>query len=217
MSRKHVMLIVFSGVFLGLALLLSSSLSLAQPNEQSTPSSGWDEGRQVELLSDSAENMSLSAVPTTPGTTYRTYSGGAFQPTSSSMTYEPFGGAIYATFIPAGGVSFSLELDLPQGAKITEVVFFVVDNDAASNMDLSLRSYNPETNSFSALKTASSSGASTSLQTIVVPVDPPVQVDNTTTSYRLRVAPGVASSAHLLRGARIGYIVSQVYLPSVLK
>lgn len=216
MSRKHVMLIVFSGVFLGLALLLSSSLSLAQPAEQSSPSSGWDEGRQVTSNLTQSQS-SLAAVPTTPGTTYKTFSGGAFSPTNSSLTYSAQGGAVYATALPPGGFSFSLELDLPQGAKITEVVFFVVDNDTASNMDLGLRSYNPETNSFSALETASSSGASTSLQTIVVPVDPPVQVDNTTTSYRLRVAPRVASSAHLLRGARIGYIVSQVYLPSVLK
>lgn len=67
------------------------------------------------------------------------------------------------------------------------------------------------------LESASSSGASMILQTIVIPVDPPVQVDNTTTSYRLRVAPGVASSAHLLRGARVGYTLPLTYLPLITK
>ncbi len=116
MSRKHVMLIVFSGVFLGLALLLSSSLSLAQLVEQSSPSSGWDEGRQVTSNLTQSQS-SLAAVPTTPGTTYKTFSGGAFSPTNSSLTYSAQGGAVYATALPPGGFSFSLELDLPQGQK----------------------------------------------------------------------------------------------------
>jgi hypothetical protein len=109
-----------------------------------------------------------------------------------------------------------MEFDLPAGATITEVVFFVVDNHA-TDMSLGLRSYNPETNAFITLESLTSSGASSTLQTIVIPVDPPVQVDNTTTSYRLRVAPGVASSAHLLRGARIGYTIPQSFLPLIAR
>jgi hypothetical protein len=132
------------------------------------------------------------------------------------MTYNPIGGAVYATALPAGGYSFSLDFDLPPGATITEVVFFVVDNDA-TDMSLSLRSYNPETDSFTILESGASSGASSALQTIVITVDPPVQVDITTTSYRLRVAPGVASSNHLLRGARVGYTIPTTYLPLVTK
>ena len=92
----------------------------------------------------------------------------------------------------------------------------MIDNDA-TDMSLELISYNPETGSFTTLESGASSGASSSLQTIVIPVNPPVQVDNTTTSYRLRVVPGVASNNHLLRGARIGYIVSRTYLPLTQK
>ncbi|MGB9632842.1 MAG: hypothetical protein ACPL8I_05925 [Chloroflexaceae bacterium] len=93
-------------------------------------------------------------------------------------------------------------------------MFFVIDNDA-TNMDLNLRSYNPETDAFITLESATTRSASPTLQTIVIPVDPPVQVANTTTSYRLRVTPGVGSSAHLLRGARIGYTVPQALLPVI--
>ncbi len=41
----------------------------------------------------------------------------------------------------------------------------------------------------------------------------PIVIDNTTTTYRLRVAPGVASSAHLLHGARVGFTIPTTYLP----
>lgn len=217
MSRKNVIAGLLMVAFFALILTFSSSPSLAQPVEEPSAPSGWDEGRQVNSLSEVPGNPSLSALPTTPGTTYRTYSGGEFFVTSSSLTFNSLGGAVYATSLPPGGFSFSKELDLPQGAKITEVVFFVIDNDGTTNMDLSLRSYNPETNSFNTLASGSSSGASASLQIITLTLTTPVIVDNTTTSYRLRVEPFVASSAHLLRGARVGYIVSQVFLPSIAK
>lgn len=77
--------------------------------------------------------------------------------------------------------------------------------------------YELETDAFTELKSANTSGASPTLQIIVIPVDPPVQVDNATNSYRLRVAPGVASSAHLLRSARVGYTVPSAFLPIVAR
>lgn len=160
--------------------------------------------------------QAFPALATTPGTLYRTYSGGGFYTTASSLTYAAVGGAVYATALPAGGYSFSLDMDLPEGATITEVVFFVVDNHA-SNWSLSLRSYNPETNNFFTLESATSVGASSALQTIIIPVDPPVVVDNTSMSYRLRAAPGVGTSAHLLSGARVGFTVPTGFLPLITR
>jgi hypothetical protein len=215
MFRKHTLLISLIAVLFGLVLWFSFGQALAGPMAQTNPTPEWDEGRQA--TSDVTQGaIAIPAVATTPGTFYRTFSGTRFQSTNSALTYSASGGAIYATALPPGGFSFSMDFDLPHGATITEVVFFVVDNDA-TNMALQLRSYNPETDAFTILESAGSSGTSSTLQTIVMPVDPPVQVDNTTTSYRLRVAPGVASSAHLLRGARIGYTVSQSFLPIVTK
>lgn len=194
-----------------MALVLTST-SL-QPSEAQTGSETiWEEGRQVVVGGNAPDAVSIQAVPTTPGTHYRTYSGTAFQPSASTLTYSALGGAVYATALPAGGFSLNVELYLPQGATITEVVFFVEDNDA-SNFSLSLRSYHPETEIFTVLESAGSSGASIALQTITIAVDPPVVIDNTTTTYRLRVAPGVASTAHLLRGARVGFTIPTTYLP----
>lgn len=217
MKRKPARLILISlGLVLcGLVIAPPLGQSFAHPPIQGNLVTEWDEGLPVGS-EDKPNNTIHASVATTAGTLYRTFSGTRFQPTSSSMTYSPIGGAVYATALPAGGYSFSLDFDLPPGATITEVVFFVVDNDA-TDMSLSLRSYNPETNSFVALESGSSSGASSALQTIVIPVDPPVQVDNATTSYRLRVAPGIASSSHQLRGARVGYTIPTAFLPVVTK
>lgn len=215
MFRKSALLISLVIALLSIMPLLSIGQTLTDPVAQTDSPLEWDEGQLV--TQDAAPaGLAIPAVPTAPGTYYRTFSGTRFQPTSSALTFSASGGAIYATALPAGGYSFSLDFDLPQGATITEVVFFVIDN-AAANFSLSLRSYNPETNAFTALESASSSGASSALQTIVVPVNPPVQVNNATTSYRLRVAPGVASNTHLLRGARVGYQVPLAFLPMITR
>ena len=215
MFRKYTLLISLIPALIALVLLLPSGQAVARSTTQTGPTPEWDEGHQV--ASDVTQgDIAIPSVATTPGTFYRTFSGTRFQSTSSSLSYSPIGGAIYATALPPGGFSFSLDFDLPSGATITEIVFFVIDNDAAA-MSLSLRSYNPETDAFIILESASSSGASSALQTIAISVDPQIHVDNTTTSYRLRVAPGVASSAHLLRGARIGYTVPLAFLPIITR
>lgn len=208
--------VLFVSPLIGLAMLLVSflTLSFANPVTQPGSNAGWEDGRPITTSSTQTTNA-MPAVATTPGVSYRTFSGISFQPTSSDLTYASIGGAIYATALPVGAFSFSVDLDLPHGAQITEVVFFVIDNDATKNMSLNLRAYNPATDSFTSIASATTTGASSNLQTIVIPVNPPVQVDNTTTAYRLRVEPGVIGSAHLLRGARIGYIVAQVFLPMI--
>jgi len=202
--RAKLVLVTFSFV-----LAVSGNHSVASPNSQSDSATAFDEGRWD--ASDLAKTeILLPAVPTKAGTSYLTISGTRFQPTSSELTYSPSGGAVWATALPPGGFSFSVDFDLPVGATITEVVFFVIDDDV-SNVGVSLRSYDPETGVFLTLESASSSGASPSVQAIVIPVDPPVQVDPATTSYRLRVVPVVTSTAHLLRGARIGYLDPHVF------
>jgi len=202
-------------VLFSLAPLLVFGQALPHPTAQTGPTAEWDEGLPV--VSDMAQaELALPSVATAPGTYYRTFSGSRFQPTASALTYAALGGAIYATALPPGGFSFSMDFDLPHGATITEVVFFVIDNDA-TNMGLSLRSYDPETDAFVVIESSSSSGASSALQAIVIPVDPQIQVNNTTTSYRLRVAPSVATSTHLLRGARVGYTVPLAYLPMITR
>ncbi len=213
--RKSALLISLVIALLSVMPLLSIGQTLTDAVAQTDAPLEWEEGQPVTQDAVPA-GLAIPAVPTVPGTYYRTFSGTRFQPTSSELTFSASGGAVYATALPPGGYSFSLDFDLPQGATITEVVFFVIDNNAA-NFGLSLRSYNPETDVFNILESASSSGASSALQTIVLPVNPQVQVNNATTSYRLRAAPGVGSNAHVLRGARVGYTIPLVFLPLVTR
>jgi hypothetical protein len=207
----------YAGYFLalfGLVALLLAGQMFTRSVVQAEPDLVWEDGVLITTDAPLPEAESLTA-PTTAGTYYRTFAGTRFQSLSSDLTYAAIGGALYATAIPPGNFSFTLDFDLPRGAEITEVVFFVRDNHDPNNMNLSLRSYNPATDQVATLATAFTSGASPALQTIVVPVDPPVQVDQTTRAYRLRVEPTVGSSAHLLYGARVGYTVPTTYLPFV--
>lgn len=199
-----------------LAFLLAVGLSGASFRSieaQAGPEMEWDEGILVTAEGNSDEFAELMAAPTAPGTMYRSYSGTAFTPTASTMTYAPIGSAVYVTAIPAGGYSLSYELSLPHGAAITEVVFYLVDNHM-ENFSLSLRSYN-DMGFLQIRASGTSSRASGAIQTIIIPVDPPVVVDNTTSTYRLRVVPGVANSNHLLYGARVGYTVPLNFLPMI--
>jgi len=205
---------VFFLALFGLLTLLLAGQMFTRSVVQAEPDLVWEDGVLITTDAPLPEAESLTA-PTTGGTYYRTFAGTRFQSLSSELTYAAIGGAMYATNIPAGSFSFTLDFDLPRGAEITEVVFFVRDNHDPNNMNLSLRSYNPATDQVVTLASAFTSGASPALQTIVVPVDPPVQVDYTTTAYRLRVAPTVGTSAHLLYGARVGYTLPTAYLPLI--
>jgi hypothetical protein len=213
--RRHTGWFSFLFALFGLVALLLAGGIAAQTVTKSEPDLIWEDGVPV-IIDAPLPEMEILTAPTTPGTYYRTFAGTHFQSISSALTYSAIGGAIYATDIPSGAFSFTLDLALPHGAEITEVVFFVVDNHAA-DMSLGLRSYNPATGQTGFLAADSSSGASPSLQTIVIPIDPPVQVDHSTTAYRLRVQPGVGSSSHLLHGARVGYTVPTAYLPFITR
>ena len=145
MLRKSTVVISLVLALFSLAPLLALGQALSHPMPQTGPAPEWDEGLPV--VSDIVQaELALPSVATAPGTYYRTFSGTRFQPTASALTYTASGGAIYATALPPGGFSFSLDFDLPQGAKITEVVFFVKDNDA-TNMDLSRRRPKPRSRS----------------------------------------------------------------------
>lgn len=140
---------------------------------------------------------------------HKVISGTEFLPTSSAMGYSPIGGATYVTSLPAGGYSLTVPVDLPPGSVITAVRFYVIDNDAA-NFSMSLRSYDPVSDAFITLESTASAGASVSVQEVVLTVDPAVVVSESL-AYRLRVAPGIATTAHLLRGASIEYLSPVIF------
>ena len=139
-----------------------------------------------------------------------TIGGSSFSPSASALTYGALGGAIYATAVPAGaGYSLQADVGLPIGAAITAIRFYVVDNDATA-FGLSLVSYDPQTDTRTFLVSASSVGASTAVQTVNLVPATPIVVDGSL-GLRLRVQPGIAGTAHVLRGARIEYLPPTVF------
>jgi hypothetical protein len=202
----------FGRLAVGLVIALVGAGAFAQGSPLEGASGAVVEGRPEASGWRVPDAWPSAVVPKdTPGLRYVTFSGSRFQPTGSELTYSPLGGAVYATAIPAAGLSFSLDFDLPTGAIIREVLFYLIDNDAGTEMQLSLRTYDPATGAFTVLASGSSSGAGTGLQTIVVPVSPGVEFSDANAAFRLRVQPGVGTSAHLLRGARIGYLPPVVF------
>jgi hypothetical protein len=136
------------------------------------------------------------------GTTY-TVTGVDFQPRKSSVGYDYYGGgAIYRT--TADSAYFNAQLVLPQGAKITKVTWYGVDNDA-TNIAFALTRYEPSTGSTSDLKIGSTSGASTAIQSVVATGAPITTIDNSRYVYRILAQTGVATSAHRINGATVEF------------
>jgi hypothetical protein len=152
------------------------------------------------------------AAPTTPGTSYATYEGFAFQATGGVANVGNYGELLTAS---VSGY-FTVHLDVPNGATITELVWYF-DKFAASSMTCRLTritTSNPSgglanqsrtdvTNS----STVSAPVVAGTIQTLIqVPptVSPgPALIDLTTSSYIL-IANMPASNTRLM-GVRIGY------------
>jgi hypothetical protein len=176
----------------------------------------------AQAIDGMADGLSASHVDTLPpaagppfalpdGTTPLTITigGGSFSPGASTLTYQTIGGAIHVTALPPGGLSLQADVGLPIGAAITAVRFYVVDNDSSA-FGFNLVSYDPLTDARLFLLSAASVGASTAVQTVNLVPATPIVVDGSV-GLRLRVQPGIATSAHLLRGARIEYLPPTVF------
>jgi hypothetical protein len=215
MSRNLFVISVL-GLLLCFAIILMH-LDASAASTINLPSAGpdcFEEG-----LPCGASRISIASAPALPnsaGTQYRTYAGNQFKSTSSNLTYQSYGPAIRALVIPSGGFSFIHELDLPQGAQLTEVDFYYVDN-ADTNFSFELISANPSTGAWPTLVSSSSSGASSAIQAKVSTGTPIATIDNAAKSYFMRVVFGEASANLLLYGARIGFTTYGTYLPIVMK
>ena len=141
--------------------------------------------------------------PATPGVTYATFDGVAFRPDANddgSSKYVVGGG-----ISPAAYGWYAVRLELPQNARVTELVWYVKDN-SANNLALYMYSFDQSGAGGTSLSYAASSGASTAIQTLTASFTvPDVTVDNSKKSYLLYVlAP--ADLGLVLYGARLGYL-----------
>jgi hypothetical protein len=147
------------------------------------------------------EIESATAIPaTTPGVTYRTFDGVSFRPDANddgSSKYVVGGG-----ISPAAYGWYMVHLDVPHGAHLTELAWYVKDN-AANNVSLYLYRFDQSGASGAALVSVATTGASASIQTLTPSTN--VVVDNTNGTYVLyMLAP--ADPGLVLYGARVGYV-----------
>ena len=150
----------------------------------------------------------------------KVYSGNEFISTNSDLTYSSSGPAIYALNIPAGGYSFKLPLNLPDGVQITRITVYVVDNDPDATIWVSLYRINPLNKNQSQIDYVSTTGlpTSSSVQSVVMSGTPIATIDNTQYAYCIRYAPLIVGNLHQLAGVKVEYNYPvTIYLPQVQK
>lgn len=137
----------------------------------------------------------------TPGGT-QSFAGIDFKPRNSDLTYGyGTGGSIFRT---GGSGFFSVRLDLPQGATISDVTLHLVDNDPVTQVTTYLTRYRPSTGEAIDLAAAFSTNAAGVQHLPLVP-DEPVVVDNTTYVYEVLVSPSANSEVNRVVGVQVGY------------
>lgn len=205
-------LLAFGGV--SLAALQQQTVDPGSSQETPPPSSSSSASSQGEEAPMEASVAPAAALPVTPGTWYKYYNGTDFisrSPTQYQTVYVVPGG-IHAS----AGTSndFITRLDLPQGARITEIVFLFIDN-STSDISYWLVRYDPLNDAYWDLISRSTAGASASVRTHTTTGSPITTVDNRNYAYQLNVRTRVANSSQVIKGFRVGYQIPVVYLPLV--
>ncbi len=132
---KRIIKMQIKGIaFAAIALILSVSLQPGVITSASTGQPQVSEGLVVPPQDASQPNQ--PAAPQAMVGITQTYGSYEFQPADSALTFSPLGAGLYADIIPGGGIGFKCPLHLPNGAQVTSISFFVVDNSPAANMTL---------------------------------------------------------------------------------
>ncbi len=137
-----------------------------------------------------------------------TVSSAAFQPELSSNTLIRSSGQGGVTYFPSAANSTFIiaPVNLPQGAQVTEVTFYFMDN-SPQDLSLSLAAEDINFGTFtSPFVSATTSGSAIGWQSIIVTPSSPVVIDNTNRSYFVKAYgdwPGNFTLA--IKGVRIKY------------
>ena len=152
-------------------------------------------------------------IPSTPpsGYQYVTMAGADFRSSSSNMPYAAIGGTLYATAIDST-YYFYTRLDLPEGAVINEVRWFLIDNVAEyCNLRLYGHTVSSDTFGVEAAATTSGDDPSDAVRTLIDDVS--ITVDNRNMAYFIGFQPYAASAGLRIVGARVRYTLSPTIDP----
>ena len=145
----------------------------------------------------------------TPQLIYKTYAGVGFTPNNSSINYTIDGSEIYATNSTGGNMSFILPLELPQGAQVFTVDYYVINESYDTDMDCMTGYNNPQDSnhwgSIGNLGTIPIRGsANIQKLTFTYGNTPFLTINNVTRFYFLQIDIGEAYHQKIV-GAQVGY------------
>ena len=116
--------------------------------------------------------------------------------------------------------SFRLPINLPDGAQVITVTFFIVDDDPVADVNLAVISYTPAITIATNLTSTTTAGLpiTTSVQAVAFAGRPLLTIDNAAAGYALRFAPIISTSVALqIAGARVDYALPTNFLPLMQK
>jgi hypothetical protein len=146
------------------------------------------------------------------------YGGFEFQTTDSTLTFTAFGSGLYATSLPSS-LSFKRGIDLPNGAQITRIDLYAIDNSSTNNITVQLYYFAPSVGiNQTQITSLSTTGLpnSSSVQTVSLTGSPIVTIDNTANRYYFRYQPSIIGIDHVLVGMHVEYTLPVTYLPTVV-
>ncbi len=129
-----------------------------------------------------------------------------FHPATSDMNFSTDGARVFCTS-GSPTCAFLAPIYLPQGSQVTEIDYYVVDNNASNFLTMQVNGFTPLTNNLSAWGVASTDEypASNNILTIVRTGNPLLTIDNTTRGYAVSIQPTMMSMEQMVLGARIHF------------
>jgi hypothetical protein len=210
---------MLSLVILAACLLLSAIPQGASAETSKSGSSAYDvvmADRVSQGVQPIADTPQVENAITASPVYHKTYAGFEFLTTDSELTFASYGNGMNATSVPSS-LSFKKAIDLPNGAQITRIDLYVIDNDATYDITVNLTYCTPSSGvTQNHISTFTSSGASTSVQTISVTGSPIVTIDNSTSRYYFRYQPAIAGQNHVIVGAYVQYTLPVSYFEKVM-
>lgn len=145
---------------------------------------------------------------TTPVTRRKIISSHAFQPYDSTVPYNTSFTLTSATTTFAG---FVCPVDLPAGATVSRVIFYVRDNSSIQEINVSASLYSPAANSNSSLGSATSTGATPAgVVTSLTVNGPSVVGDGQILLLQANWNAAVSGTSLGIYGARVEYTIDNV-------
>ncbi len=140
-----------------------------------------------------------------PTNDHVTLVGSDFHPSISDIIFASSGPGVYcASDSPTCG-AFLAPIYLPQGSQVTQVDYYLVDNNSSYNLTMQINGFSPLTNNLATWGAGSTFGYEPSDTILMISKSVSITIDNATRSYAVLIQPTMTSMEQMLLGARIHF------------